>query len=266
MPVTAIKVGALEYLASDNIAAPHCFTTRLGGVSRGHLASLNLGCSRGDTQENVTRNFHILADALGFEPEKLVLTRQTHSDIVRQVGSGDARGFDNHDYPECDALITNEPGTALAVFTADCTPILLHDPVTGAVGAAHAGWRGTAAKIAAKTVQAMIDAYGCCRSNIHAAIGPNIAQCCFETDADVPHAMIQSFGKAAEQHIRPEGNKFYVNLKELNALALTQAGVHNIDVSSLCTACSPDRFWSHRVTGGLRGSQGAIIVCKEAHL
>ena len=266
MAVTTVKLGALEYLTADHIDTPHCFTTRLGGVSKRHLASLNLGMHRGDDPENVAANFRILADALGFDAHKLVLTRQIHSDIVRQVNSADAKGFDNHDYSDCDALITNDPGTALAVFSADCTPILLHDPVTGAVGAVHAGWRGTAARLAEKTVYAMMDTFGCKPADICAAIGPNIAQCCFQTDADVPAAMKDAFGAEAEPFIRPDGEKYYVNLKALNALQLQHAGIVCIDISPECTACSPDRYWSHRVTGGLRGSQGAIILCKEARL
>lgn len=266
MAITTVKLGALEYLTADHIATPHCFTTRLGGVSKGYLASLNLGAHRGDDPENVAANFQILADALGFDVNKLVLTRQIHSDIVRQVQYADSNGFDNHDYPDCDALITNDPGTALAVFSADCTPILLHDPVTGAVGAVHAGWRGTAARLAEKTVYAMINAFGCKSADICAAIGPNIAQCCFQTGADVPAAMKDAFGAEAEPFIRPVGKKFYVNLKALNALQLQHAGIVHVDISPECTACRPDRYWSHRVTGGLRGSQGAIILCKEASL
>ena len=264
MSINAIRIGTLEYLAADNIATAHCFTTRLGGVSSGYLASLNLGANRGDEPGNVEKNFHILSDALCVDPKNLVLTRQTHSDIVRKVCKEDHTSFDNHDYPECDALISNDPGTALVVFSADCTPILLHDPVTGAVGAAHAGWRGTASGIAAKTVFAMVEAFGCKPENIHAAIGPNIAQCCFQTDADVPDAMVAALGEQALPHIRPSGNKYYVNLKELNALHLRNAGVTSIEISTDCTACQNQRFWSHRVTGGQRGSQGAIIVCKEA--
>ena len=143
-----IRVGALEYLRAEHICAPHCFTTRLGGVSRDHLTAQNIGMHRGDDPKNVEENFRILGEAVGFEPQKLVLTRQTHSDIVRAVDRSDCKGLDHHDYPECDALITAEPGVGLVVFTADCTPLLFHDPVTGAVGAAHAGWRGTAADIA----------------------------------------------------------------------------------------------------------------------
>ncbi len=266
MAVTTVKIGALEYLAADNIAAAHCFTTRAGGVSSGYLSSLNLGMHRGDSPQNVEENFRILSRALGFDPRKLVLTRQTHSDIVRQVCHTDAMGFDNHLYPESDGLITNDPGTALAIFTADCTPVLLYDPVTGAVGAAHAGWRGTAAKIAAKTAVAMMDAYGCKPENICAAIGPNIGPCCFETDADVKDAMYDAFGEDAMSCIRAAGYKYYVNLKALNALQLRAVGIAQIDCCADCTACQPDRFWSHRVTGSQRGSQGAIIVCKEATL
>jgi YfiH family protein len=233
-------------------------------VSQGYLSSLNLGYHRGDTGENVVKNFAILGSALGFGLEDLVLTRQTHSDIVRAVTREEAgRSLDNHDWPECDALVTNDPGVALVVFTADCTPILLHDPVTGAVGAAHAGWRGTAAGIAGKTASAMVKEFGCDPQNIRAAIGPNIGYCCFQTDGDVPNAILEAYGSDAEKFIRQERDKYYVNLKEINALSLKRAGVAHIDISTDCTVCQCDRYWSHRVTQGLRGSQGAIIICKE---
>ena len=267
MSVIHIHTGTLEYLIAENISAAHCFTTRLGGVSSGYLSSLNIGAHRGDDPTCVEKNFNILADALGFAAERMILTRQTHSDIVRAVSAADAgKGIDTERYPECDALITNTAGVALVVFTADCTPILLHDPVTGAVGAIHAGWRGTAQGIAAKTVAAMVNHYGCDPKNICAAIGPNIGQCCFQTDADVPNALIAALGVAAHPFIRYDGRKYYVNLKEINALWLKNSGVKNIEISTLCTACRPDLFWSHRRTGGQRGSQGGIIVCKEKQL
>jgi YfiH family protein len=180
------------------------------------------------------------------------------------VGRSDAKGsFSNRDYPECDGLVTNEEGTALMVFSADCTPILFYDPVTGAVGAAHAGWRGTAADIAGETVRAMAANFGCDPKNIRCAIGPNIGQCHFETDADVPQAMVDALGEDARAFIRPQGHKYYVNLKEINALFLRRAGVAHIEISTACTACDPDRYWSHRLTGARRGSQGAVILRKE---
>ena len=264
MSVISKKDGQLEYLISEKIPVSHCFTTRFGGVSTGHLASLNIGIHRGDEWSNVLENYEILGKALDFDTKKLVLSHQTHTDIVRQVGHRDwGAGLHGPELPECDALITNEPGTALAIFTADCTPILLHDLVTGAVGAVHAGWRGTAASIVGKTVAAMARQFGTEPQNVRAAIGPNIGFCCFETDADVPNAMLEAFGTEVEPWIRQGNDKYYVNLKEMNALVLRRAGVEQIDISTDCTVCQSHRFWSHRVTKGLRGSQGAIIVCKE---
>ena len=175
MSVITNKVGKLEYLTAEGIAVPHCFTTRFGGVSEGYLASLNLGIHRGDEPENVRKNYEILGEALEFDIEDLVFTRQTHTNIVRVVdGSNCGEGLERDVVPECDALVTNTPGVALAAFTADCTPILLHDPVTGAVGAVHAGWRGTVADIAGNAVRAMGESFGSRPEDIRAAIGPNI--------------------------------------------------------------------------------------------
>ncbi len=262
MPLQVVKTGNLEYLISDQIRVPHGFTTRYGGVSRGIFDSMNLNLRDGESMENVENNLHILGETLGFDCKKLVLTHQIHSDLVRTVTASDALGLCHRDYPECDALVTKDPGTALAVFTADCTPILLWDPVTGTVGAAHAGWRGTAADICGKTVAKMAQ-LGADPAAIHAAIGPNIGVCCFETDAEVPLAMEEAFGPDSRSFVRQSGDKYYVNLKEINALALRRAGVKHIEISTDCTMCQPHRFWSHRYTRGLRGSQGAIIVCKE---
>ncbi|MBQ8355763.1 MAG: peptidoglycan editing factor PgeF [Oscillospiraceae bacterium] len=264
MSIITKKQGTLEYLTAEGIPVPHCFTTRYGGVSTGTQASLNLAFGRGDSMENVEKNLRILGNALGFDPEKLVLTRQTHSDIVRVVTEADCNGFCHKDYPECDALVTNTPGVSLLVFTADCTPLLLHDPVTGAVGAAHAGWRGTAQAIGAKTVEAMVKNFGCDVKNIRAAIGPNIAQCHFETDVDVPDAMRAAFGEGVEPFIEKRGEKYHLDLKQINAMILRRAGVEHIELSDACTYCQCGRFWSHRVTKGERGSQGAVITCKEA--
>lgn len=253
----------IPLLVDEAITVPHGFTGRGGGVSEAPYDSLNLGLNRGDAPENVAENRRRLAEALGYEEKKLVLSHQTHSDMVRVVTAADARGIDHRDYPEADGLVTNEPGVALWVFTADCTPILLFDPVTGAVGAVHAGWRGTASKIAAKAVATMVDAFGSRPENIRAAIGPAIGACCFETDRDVPEAMLDAYGKAAEAFITQKGEKYFLDLKAFNALALQEAGVRQISVAAECTMCNCHRFWSHRATKGIRGSQGAIIVCQE---
>ena len=160
MSIITKKQGTLEYLTAEGIAVPHCFTTKLGGVSTGVLSSMNIAIKLDETEENVTKNFELLGDALGFGIDDLVLTRQIHSDIVRVVTRSDCNGCFHRSYPECDALVTNDPGVALTVFTADCTPLLFHDPVTGAVGAAHAGWKGTAQNIGAKTVEAKVQSFG----------------------------------------------------------------------------------------------------------
>lgn len=260
-----IQQGNLEYLTADALAGSlHCFSTRFGGVSEGALASLNLGIHRGDRPENVYENYRILGSAVGFRPEDTVFTRQQHTDIVRRVGREHrGEGLLRAQDTVCDAQITDEAGVALVAFTADCTPILLFDPVRRAVGAVHAGWRGTALGIAARTVAAMQREYGCKPENIRAAIGPCIGACCFETDADVPEAMRRTVGDEAERCITRQGEKYLVDNRGINAIWLRRAGVSIIDQSDACTMCQPERFWSHRVTRGLRGSLAAIIMLPE---
>ena len=129
--------------------AVHGFSTRLGGVSRGCLASLNLGTGRGDEIANVRENFRRFGDAVGFDSRKTVFSKQVHRDEIRVVTAEDCgKGLYREREYEADGLITNVPGVPLAVFSADCIPILLHDPVCRAVAGCHAGWRGTAMGIA----------------------------------------------------------------------------------------------------------------------
>lgn len=252
---------APEYLTSSVLTVPHGFSTRHGGVSQGHLSSLNLGIHRGDDRENVIKNYEILGNAIGFDPKTLVFTHQTHTDIVAKVGRADCDdGLEREVTVERDGLITNEAGVTLIVFSADCTPILLHDPVHHAIGAVHSGWRGTAAGIVKKAVEQMTAAYGTNPEDVEAAIGPCIGKCCFETHNDVPDAMLAALGADAESAISADGNgKYHVDLKALNRILLQNAGVVRIDVSEDCTACQPDRFWSHRRVGNARGSLGAVI-------
>ncbi|MBO4212475.1 MAG: peptidoglycan editing factor PgeF [Oscillospiraceae bacterium] len=266
---------APEYLSSDVISGGvvHCFSTRRGGVSTGCLSSLNLGIHRGDDWERVYENYRRLGAAVGFTPEQTVFTRQTHTDVVARVGAAD-RGFGlfREVEPERDGIYTDEPGVALVCFAADCTPILLFDPVRRAVAAVHAGWRGTALGIAARCVEAMHRDFGSVPSDLRAAIGPCIGPCCFETDRNVPDALLAALGPEAEAWIyraphggnRPStGEKFYPDLKALNALWLRRAGVRSVDCSTDCTHCQPERFWSHRMTGQARGSQAAVIMLTE---
>lgn len=253
---------ALQYLVSPLLeAVPHCFSTRFGGVSEGDLSSLNLGTHRGDDPNNVIENYRILGEAVGFDPMNTVFTKQIHSDIVERVGTSHrGRGLFREVEEGCDGLVTNEKDVVLTVFSADCTPILFFDPVAKAIGAAHAGWRGTAAGIAAKVVEKMSAEFGSDPKNIRAAIGPCISQCCFETHRDVPDAMIESLGEEAKAYILPKGEKYLVDLKGLNALWLHRVGVEQIHIAKECTACEPDRFWTHRRVGNARGSLAAMIT------
>lgn len=259
-----IKLGSLEYSVADSLeGAVHCFSTRLGGVSKGRLSSLNLGVHWGDDPENVLKNYDILGDAVGFAKEQTVHPMQRHTDIIRVVDESNCgEGLFRDPTEICDGQITDRPGVALVTFAADCTPILLFDPVRKAIGAVHSGWRGTALGIAAKAVDAMVQEFGCIRENIRAAIGPCIGRCCFETDWDVPQAMLDALGPKALTAITPKGEKYYVDNKFCNTLWLQRAGIGELDISHDCTMCQPDRYWSHRVTKGDRGSQAGIIMLK----
>lgn len=264
MSFERVQVGKLEYLRSTLIDAPHCFSTRYGGVSEGYLDSLNLGVHRGDLPERYLENYRILGEAVGFRPEDVAFSRQIHSDQVIRVGPEYRNRVLEPDREETerDGMVTNEPGIALAVFGADCTTILLYDPVKVAIAAVHSGWRGTAMGIVRRAVERMTAEYGSDPADIRAAIGPCICADCFETHRDVPDAMLASLGVDALPAIRTgarEG-KFHVDLKLLNRIWLERAGVTQIDVTEDCTACQPARYWSHRVTQGHRGSQAAIIT------
>ena len=242
----------------------HGFSTRLGGVSPAPWDSLNLGLGRGDSPDNVRENFRRFCAAVGADASALAKNHQVHGDTVRPVTRDDilpdpaqAGEF------QADGLVTSQPGVCLTVFSGDCLPILLYDPSRRCIAAAHAGWRGTAAGIAARAAEAMVRDYGCEPENILAAIGPGIGPCCFETHADVPEGLRAGLGEEAGRFIRPLAapGKFSVDLKGANAAWLERAGLRreHIAVCAACTACELDTFWSHRVQGTERGSMAAVI-------
>ena len=244
----------------------HGFSTRLGGVSQPPFDSLNLGVGRGDDRAAVEENYRRFCAAVGSDVERVVLSKQVHSDEVLAVTEADAgKGlWRERDY-ETDALVTNGPGLALTVFSADCGTILLYDPAARCIGAVHAGWRGVSNGILGKTVAELVKRFGAKPANLRAALGPAINACCFETDDDVPQAMLSAFGPRAEDFMERRGEKWHVDLKGLNRLWLLDAGVpqDQIDVCPLCTACRQDLYWSHRKMGQARGAQVAqIALCR----
>lgn len=256
----------VTFLSADGFEAAggvsHGFSTRLGGVSTGVYESMDLGTTRGDEPGHVRENYRRFFAAIGADGRAVAMSNQVHSDAVRTVTAADVKKdlYDPEGY-EVDGLVTDLPGVALVVFGADCLPVLFYDPVRRVVAAVHAGWRGTASGIVERAVEKMAF-YGCAPRDILAAIGPGISKCCFETHEDVPNAMTAALGVSATPYIEPiENGKFKVDLKGVNAMRLERAGLlpEHIAVSGDCTACLPDKYWSHRVTNGVRGSQAAVI-------
>lgn len=243
----------------------HAFSTRLGGVSEGYFASMNLSFSRGDDKERVRENYRRISAAVGFEPENLVFSDQTHTTNVRVVTQEDrGKGFiRKRDYTDVDGMVTNVPGIVLATLYADCVPLYFVDPVKKAVGLSHSGWKGTVGKIGKETVRAMQTAYGSRPEDILAAIGPSICQDCYEVSADVIELFAQNFAKEYHKELfyQKENGKFQLNLWRANEIVLREAGIcpEHISVTDLCTCCNSNLLFSHRATKGMRGNLAAFL-------
>ena len=245
----------------------HGFTTRLGGVSRDHLASLNLSFSRGDREENVRENFRRVAEYLQTEENRFVFTDQTHTSAIRVVTEQDAgKGLTRpRDYTDVDGLVTNVPGLVLSVFTADCVPVFLLDPRNRAIGLVHSGWRGTAGKIAGKAVERMGREYGTMPEDLICAVGPSICRDCYEISSDVAEVFQKAFpGKDEDFLIEKKNGKFQLDLWSCIRLILEEAGVptENISITDICTCCNPDLLFSHRASHGRRGNLGAFLALR----
>jgi len=252
------------FMTAPHINTRHAFTTRYGGVSSGHLASLNLGTARGDEPENVRENYRLLAQATGIDTKRMAFTRQVHKADVRIVTEGDIHELYTEVPYEADGIVTNIPGLALICFTADCVPVLLCDSVHGVIAAVHCGWRSSVGDILGVTMEKMCS-LGAKAEDICAAIGPAIDRCCFEVGGEVVQAVEEYLRGDCEGLYAPEQGvpgKYLLDLKAANARRLLQLGLRqeNIDISSECTKCSHEKYWSHRYTKGLRGSQASLIV------
>lgn len=247
----------------------HCFTTRIGGVSKGIYESLNLSFTRGDEDAAVRENFRRLAGAMETDVSKFVFTDQTHTTNVRRVTAEDAgKGIvKERDYTDIDGLITNEPGLVLSTFYADCVPLYFVDPVHRAIGMSHSGWKGTVGKMGAVTITAMKREFGTEAKDLVCAIGPSICQDCYEVSEDVADAFKEAFpGHADEILLDKKNGKYQLDLWRANEIVLTEAGVlkENIAVTNICTCCNPDLLFSHRASHGKRGNLGAFIYLRNA--
>ncbi len=265
MAFSEINHNGLIYMKSSLIEARHAFTTRYGGVSTGDFASLNLGSGRGDPQENAEENFRRVAALMGVGGNECVVTKQVHGNEVRVATFADRHTLGTPTPYDADGLVTVEHGLPLMCFVADCVPALLCDAKHGVIAAVHCGWRSSVADILGVTVEKMC-ALGAKPADIHAAMGAAIGKCCFETDDDVPQAVEKYLSGDTDGVFAPGLNgKTLVDLREANRRRLVALGLknENIDVSTECTMCSHDKYWSHRYTqrhGLGRGSLCAAIV------
>lgn len=260
----------LTYPAFDSLEGiMHGFSTRLGGVSTGIYSTMNLSFTRGDEESLVRENFRRIGDAIGFLPENLVTSDQTHTANVRLVTEEDrGKGFTRpRDYQDIDGMVTNVPGLVLSTFYADCVPLYFVDPVHKAVGLSHSGWRGTASRIGKVTVEKMAREFGSEPEDILAAIGPSICQDCYEVSEDVADQFKKTFDEKYWPEIfykKPDG-KYQLNLWQANRRILMEAGVkeEHISMPNLCTCCNPDLMFSHRASHGKRGNLGAFLGLKK---
>jgi hypothetical protein len=214
------------------------FTTRIGGVSEGPYASLNLGRKSGDDPERADENRRIACDAIGADVEKLALNFQVHSARVLRAAPA-LRG------EHADGLWTDEPGLPILAMSADCLPIVLARIGKPGVAVLHAGWRGLLAGIAAAGTAALGG------DDLVAAVGPAIGPCCYEVGEEVAAPFRERFGDDVVQESR-------LDLWTSAERALRAAGVERVDRFDRCTACEPESFFSHRRDAGITGRQGVI--------
>ena len=240
------------------------FSTRLGGVSEGVLSTMNLGFGRNDLPENVVKNHEIIANAIGFNPENIVASKQTHTTNVKIVSKKDCgKGiYRERDYDDVDGMITNEKGIVLATYFADCVPLYMVDTKNKAIGLSHSGWRGTVGKIGKVTLDLMKETYGTNPKDVIACIGPSICRDCYEVSEDVATEFEAAFkGRKKDILINKGNGKYQLDLWECNYIIFKECGVYeeNIHMPDICTCHNMEMMFSHRATQGRRGNLAAFL-------
>lgn len=254
----------VEEFSSTGLVA-HGFSTRHAGTGR--FSGLNLGLHVDDVREAVVENRRLVCRALGSDFSRLVACDQVHGTRVAIVDERHAgRGADDYStsLPETDGLITASRNIMLSLYFADCVPVLLLDPVTPAIGLAHAGWKGTAGRIAVNVLEAMAGEFGTAPSDCLAAVAPAIGPCCYEVGSDVANA-VAGTADGAVRCISRRMDRFMLDLPGVNACQLAEAGVSlpNIVVSRACTQCTTADFFSYRREGPT-GRMGAFLMLRGA--
>jgi purine-nucleoside/S-methyl-5'-thioadenosine phosphorylase / adenosine deaminase len=233
---------------------PHGFTTRRGGASRAPFDAANLGGAVGDAPEAVEANWGALRRETALDFARV---RQVHGDRVVVARAPTAPR------EEADAIVSAARGVAACVSVADCVPVLLADPRSGAVAAVHAGWRGTFARIAARAVEALAREAGARPGDLLAAVGPGIGPCCFEVAQDLAERFRDAMGPRIAT---PRVHGARVDLFLANELTLREAGLapERIEVLGRCTSCESEVFFSHRRDAGRTGRQVGFIAPGQA--
>jgi hypothetical protein len=249
----------VRYLTFDSFPSGivHAVFTRQGGLSPAPWSSLNFGGTVGDERERVLANRQRAFRALGRDPHSMFDVWQVHgADVVIAGTTSSVRP------PEfkADAILTDQPGLTLFMRFADCVPILLYDPRKGVVGVVHAGWQGTVKKILREAVNAMQAAYQSNPADVLAAIGPSIGPDHYEVGPDVIERARTSFGPHADALLPEADGHTHFDLWAANRLILEQAGVGQVEVAQLCTACHTNDWFSHRAEKGKTGRFGALIA------
>lgn len=262
------------FVKSNILRSPHAFATRMGGASVcEHTKWLNLAFGRGDEDAVVLKNLEIFAEAVGFDPNNIVSLPQIHSDKIFTVTEQNAgEGYYIRDGIESgDGYVTGERGIVLGIKTADCVPILFEaerDDKIVAVGAVHAGWRGTVAQIAPQCVDRLCSDFGADKTHIRAAIGPCIHACCYEVSRDVFDEVACALGEdIARDFVKPStlsDGKYMCDLARINRELLLLEGLReeNIEIINECTCCHPEKYFSHRYSGGRRGTMLNVIFMR----
>jgi len=256
--------GNLKYLEAVLLkrynSIVHAFCSRWGGVSQGRFSNFNFSVSEGDGDEQVVKNWAILSDAFKIPRESFCTVNQVHEDGILIIDdSTDVNAVRDGDY---DAIITNRSGLAVGIKTADCVPVFLFDPIRNIIGVVHAGWRGTAKRIAAKAVCRFVERFSTKAEDLIVAVGPAIGPCCYEVDRVVRDAVKDD----AAGVFTPSGNhsRWMFDLPRTNRLQILNAGVPPINLveAGICTSCHRDTFFSHRGEGGHTGRQISFLMIR----
>lgn len=247
-----------QFESFDDRQITHALYTRHGGLSPQPWASLNVGASAMvlDDHQRVRNNRILAFKALNRDPDSMYDVWQVHSADVICAAAPRPR---EQPHAQADAILTDNPDVTLFMRFADCVPILLHDPVQGVIGIAHAGWRGTVKKIASITVETMTREYGSKPETLLAGIGPSICADHYQVGGEVVAEVDKSFGDRAKDLLSNRHGAVKFDLWQANRLLLEEAGVRHVEVSGICTACHVNDWFSHRAEKGQTGRFGVLM-------